>query len=1473
MSVFLDLKKFEIKEESVKRRFYSVYNVLEKATGIVYSSERLKYKIQDSTFYELINFSREVNTISKLNHPSILRFIGYSPVDFNKQPKPMILTELGSNGILEDVIRNRPEILDHTKKMKIIYGIGKSISYLHSHDIIHCDISTSNIVLNNKFEPKLCNFNSSRYLNETSEMTYIGTPRFIARERWLNKEYSKSSDIYSFCLVIYEIMTNDVAYSDIEDIYELSMNIIEGEHPKKLKEIENKYQEIIKLGLKSNPDERPTIKEIIEILRSEDDEEYQEYIEELDNTPTSFDPTKNILEFKGFDNFINKATQLNSPEIFNPSVYMDKRIDLTHIININDYEKREKLGQATESESFKLIYKKDGGEYVGKTSLDEFRRDDYETIIKLSFDINKLTKMNHASIVQYIGYSPHDFDGDFRPVIITKYVPSYTLERMIQLEKTEEVPKSWNMTKKLMIIYGVVSAMAYLHSNNIIHQSLNTCNVLLDQYLLPRIAGVGTFINRSMTFAQMFNREQHKFVYFAPEFIQTFRGTKANDVYSFAIIVYEMLSGKKVFDEDFSMKTIFKVISGMRPTIPDSIPEVYRNLIHACWHSDVEARPTFDEIYNTIKNNLDVFITDDMNKEDFLFYMNFVDKNIPFEEIEYYIDLENEMFQKINLSFRKKKRFSFNFEFLDLNKFQKKNLIGEGSFGIVYKVLDIKNKIIFAAKVSKAEINYEIEDDMINISREVSVISKINHPSILKFIGFSPFNFKGQMRPVIVTEYASGGTLQSILDLERNCCSKPGWDITKKLINLYGLASSLQYLHSHDIIHRDLCPSNVLLDDSLYPKLADFGLSKKVTHKNENNQISSGFKGTPAYVAPEIWNFHEYTKAGDVYAFGFTAFEIMTNQVLFPDIKDFYSLYHDVVYYKKRPSFEFPIPLCYKKLITKCWAHEKEMRPTFDEIVYDLENNEEYLTECVDKDEFYEYVDFVTQYRNSIAYEQFKSQVHPRDNNKKAHETHKPAKHVKKEDNVSYGNRQKICENDENEHKKIDEFENDHLNESNPDFNLIHQYISAKQSDNLIRYLNDHCNFEVTSSIFDKCFQTDPGFYMSLCKEGISLHNAVSLHKYAISLIYDDKNGHISKEKIEKARAYLEESIQLGFDLSYFSLARLLESYYGERDHAFQVASEGAMKGEKYSKCLLGFFIAKGIGTSKNRREGVSMMLESGADDLYQLFATEIGIYYYELANESQSKSDNENNGFCFEKNAFEWFEKAYLMKKTSASINNYGICFLKGIFVKKDVRKALEIFSEGARRVDPNSMYHLAFLLEQINSQKSLHYYQRAAELGNVDAKRRYLELMSENISEGSCHLTSQSIFDFVDDERNYEFTVKNNDDMIIEMESNTASQISVENDTENNYEYMMILIQKGNIKIPLEHAISLYNSKFYGDAFIYFSALSKINHPIAKYFIGVMKFRGYGCEKNKDEAYKILNELSTKGIDRAREFIDDNF
>lgn len=216
---------------------------------------------------------------------------------------------------------------------------------------------------------------------------------------------------------------------------------------------------------------------------------------------------------------------------------------------------------------------------------------------------------------------------------------------------------------------------------------------------------------------------------------------------------------------------------------------------------------------------------------------------------------------------------SMNIDFIIQNK------IGQGSFGKVYKVKSKINNEIYAAKISQKELEESTAEMKIDISREVSILSKLNHPSVLKFIFFSPTNFKHKPKPVIITEYAPNGTLKNFIELSQS--NIYNWDDTRKLITVYGIASAMSYLHSHDIIHRDLKPENILMDDFLFPKIADFGLSKINTIEKVDSIIKSAdgcIKGTPSYMASEIWFRVEYSKASDVYTFGLILFEIYTQK-------------------------------------------------------------------------------------------------------------------------------------------------------------------------------------------------------------------------------------------------------------------------------------------------------------------------------------------------------------------------------------------------------------------------------------------------------------------------------------------------------------------------------------------------------------------------------------------------------------------
>lgn len=176
---------------------------------------------------------------------------------------------------------------------------------------------------------------------------------------------------------------------------------------------------------------------------------------------------------------------------------------------------------------------------------------------------------------------------------------------------------------------------------------------------------------------------------------------------------------------------------------------------------------------------------------------------------------------------------------VDLQKYEILRKIGSGAFSEVFLVKEKSSDKFYAAKILNNKIDEEnIKDEnTFLIFREIKLISSLNHPSIIGFQGFSPTDFKNKPRPTIITEYIPNGTLSNILELEQKGLSPKCWDDTRKLINIYGIACGLLYLHSNNIIHRDMKPDNILMDEYLFPKIADFGLSKTTVSTSESMNI------------------------------------------------------------------------------------------------------------------------------------------------------------------------------------------------------------------------------------------------------------------------------------------------------------------------------------------------------------------------------------------------------------------------------------------------------------------------------------------------------------------------------------------------------------------------------------------------------------------------------------------------------------
>lgn len=297
--------------------------------------------------------------------------------------------------------------------------------------------------------------------------------------------------------------------------------------------------------------------------------------------------------------------------------------------------------------------------------------------------------------------------------------------------------------------------------------------------------------------------------------------------------------------------------------------------------------------------------------------------------------------------------------------------IGQGSFSKVYKIKNkFTNEILAAKKLNDISTNEENDKDYIIILREIKISLKLNHPSILKFYGFSPIDFKNRSNIIIFDELAQS-SLSKILELERNKNAPKEWNSTKKLINIYGIASALLYLNSHKIQHSNPNPKQIYVDSNYHPKMTEIGFFTQPKNSNAASKFTSiVLDESLFYLPPENLteeNKNNIDEKSDVYSLSIIIYEILTNDIPYPK-----NMKKQIDLMKKgdhRPVFNKEIPKVYQELIESCLSNNRTDRPSLSEVVSKLENDPNFITNDVDKEEFDNYKNILLKYNeNPIKY-------------------------------------------------------------------------------------------------------------------------------------------------------------------------------------------------------------------------------------------------------------------------------------------------------------------------------------------------------------------------------------------------------------------------------------------------------------------------------------------------------------------------
>jgi serine/threonine protein kinase len=401
--------------------------------------------------------------------------------------------------------------------------------------------------------------------------------------------------------------------------------------------------------------------------------------------------------------------------------------------------------------------------------------------------------------------------------IALEYIPGRTLDQVLKDEGPLEVRRAMGIARQ------VAQCLADASVVGIVHHDLRPANIMITSEDAVKVADFGIAGGADLSRLSSTDTVGTPH-YLAPELAEGEQADARADVYSLGVILFEMVTGQLPYQGDDAASIVLKHLQDPIPSarqLNPKVPQEVDGLIAKCLVKGPQKRYLPLQLVGVIADVLG--------------------------ETDAATGVEGALIGQI------------------LGNCQLLEPIGRGGTATVYKAYQPSLDRYVAVKVLPTYLTHN-SAFAARFEREARAVAKLDHPHILPVYDFGR---EGDLI-YIVMKYVEAGTLKEIL-------GEP-LDVEAVVEIISQMGEALDYAHQEGVIHRDVKPSNVLMDRGKWALLTDFGLAKMVEAKVQLTNTGVGM-GTPAYMSPEQGQGTSVDARSDVYSMGVMLYEMLTGQV------------------------------------------------------------------------------------------------------------------------------------------------------------------------------------------------------------------------------------------------------------------------------------------------------------------------------------------------------------------------------------------------------------------------------------------------------------------------------------------------------------------------------------------------------------------------------------------------------------------